>query len=235
MGKKKGGFWPWLVGALLDSHVYRAIASAAEFWGGPIGFAHKRCTQHLRWLGGIHAPESSSKQPPRDRVRTAAKHQPSRHDGLKPEFLAPDCQPPAGVGSLYRGRIQPRPVFDALRNTLGDDRLERLESRLALRCGSVRLVLENLVDDHNGAACLRTFEGLGGQHVHAIESAENLRICSAVTKSCERWLTFHHHQTANDCFDELKAQGFTIIATHLSEGSTMLDDIDFSKYPKVAW
>lgn len=143
---------------------------------------------------------------------------------------ADDAPPLYGPG----GRLPSSPLLECLRASLKPSRLERIESRLAQRCGSVRLVLENISDEHNAAACLRTFEGLGGQHVHVIETVDSLRPCAAVTKSCDRWLTLHRHKHVESCIDELRAQGFTIVATHLSDDSLSIDEIEWFKLDKVA-
>lgn len=150
--------------------------------------------------------------------------------------LAPAQMPPATAPPLYGegGRLPPSPVLEVLRASLKPSRLERIESRLAQRCSSVRLVLENIADEHNAAACLRTFEGLGGQHVHVVESVDSLRPCAAVTKSCDRWLSLHRHARVEACVDELRAQGFTIVATHLSDESLPLDAVDWAAHDKVA-
>ncbi|KAG8460420.1 hypothetical protein KFE25_011911 [Diacronema lutheri] len=150
--------------------------------------------------------------------------------------LAPARMPPPGAQPLYGegGRLERSPLLDVLRGSLKPSRLERIESRLAQRAGAVRLVLENIADEHNAAACLRTFEGLGGQHVHVIETVDSLRPCAAVTKSCDRWLTLHRHERVDDCINELRARGFTIVATHLSDDSHSIDEIDWSRFEKVA-
>lgn len=84
------------------------------------------------------------------------------------------------------------------------------------------------------SSCLRTFEGLGGQHVHIVESLELLRPSSAVTKSCDRWLTIHHHHSVVDCIDALKQDGFTVVATHLSDSAVPLDDLPMQTLGKIA-
>lgn len=70
--------------------------------------------------------------------------------------------------------------------------------------------------------------------MHTIESVDHLAPASAVTKNCDRWLTFHRHYRTDECFADLRAQGFTIISTHLSENAKSLDEIDFSRIDKIA-
>ncbi|KAJ1628042.1 Alpha/beta knot methyltransferase [Pavlovales sp. CCMP2436] len=201
---------------------------AATGYGAPLAATDAGAPFH----GPNAQPTSTLGRYARAKARKASS---TMHDISRPTVgLAPARMPPPGGPLFYGGLLAREPLIDALRESLKPSRLERIESRLAQRCSGVRLVLENIQDEHNAGACLRTFEGLGGQHVHVIETVDSLRPSQAVTKSCDRWLSLHHHPRVDSCFDELRSQGFTIIATHLSADSVPLDEIDFSKFDKVA-
>ncbi len=60
-------------------------------------------------------------------------------------------------------------VIDALSTLTSDERLERITTVLDQRITSLALGVEDLHHEHNGAACLRTAEGLG---IHKIFAAE---------------------------------------------------------------
>lgn len=92
------------------------------------------------------------------------------------------------------------------------DRAERVEQILDKRLRGVTVVLVRLHDAHNGAAVLRTAEGLGIQHVHAVESTEPLRFSPNITIGCEKWMTIHRHGEFDSCSSALRSDGYGLWA-----------------------
>ena len=72
-------------------------------------------------------------------------------------------------------------MVDTLRPILTDDRAERIEEVLDQRLTSVTVVLENPYDPHNGAAAIRSIEGLGLTSMHVIEGTGTFRNSPEVT------------------------------------------------------
>ena len=70
---------------------------------------------------------------------------------------------------LFGERYEPSALIEAFTPLLREERLQRMSEVLATRLTSVRLGLEDPHHEHNGAACMRTAEGLG---VHTIMTAE---------------------------------------------------------------
>ena len=61
--------------------------------------------------------------------------------------------------AFYGETVEPSSALDFLRSTVTESRLERIESRLTARCASTHLVIENLGNEGNVGACLRTYGG----------------------------------------------------------------------------
>lgn len=78
------------------------------------------------------------------------------------EFSA-TYQSPKGI------RYPAASVIEALLPLTSEERIERIRTVLDRRITSVALGVEDLHHEHNGAACLRTAEGLGLHHVYAAE------------------------------------------------------------------
>ena len=115
-------------------------------------------------------------------------------------------------------------VVDALGPfTLNQRRTQRLEETLSKRRGGIHLVLENVADPFNAAAALRTAEGLGVQHVHAIESVGAFHLPSlskatrgslgSVAMGASRWLSVNRYTSSRACFEELRRLGLHVIAS----------------------
>jgi len=105
------------------------------------------------------------------------------------------------------------------------ERMLRYLDVLKYRRDNIRVVFENVADPGNIDAVLRTAESLGLQHFHQIESLSPFQPSSY---EYARWLTVHRHPDAASCAAELKAAGFTIVATTLSPKAVDLRCVDLS-------
>ncbi len=112
-----------------------------------------------------------------------------------------------------------------IQQALRPERWAKLERVLHQRLGAVRLVVENLHHPHNLSAVLRTCEGLGVQHVHVVDSAENCRMSRRITLGAHKWLTVHRHGSFGACARELRQRGFRLYAAVLDPEAMPLEEI----------
>ena len=102
-------------------------------------------------------------------------------------------------------------------------RLRRAESVLARRTGRVLLVLEQPWNDDNVTAVLRTAESFGLQHVWTVSHPHGRRrVRRAVTKGSHDWLSLRTFESSEDLLDALRADGWTLWASDLSQGAQEL-------------
>jgi tRNA (guanosine-2'-O-)-methyltransferase len=110
------------------------------------------------------------------------------------------------------------------------ERLARIARVLNFRQPDLRVVLEEVANPHNANAVLRTCDAAGLLNVDVIGSAgDPLPINAAITTRADKWLTIHHHASAEECLTKLKAGGFAIAATHLGEAAIPYTQWDFTK------
>ena len=131
---------------------------------------------------------------------------------------------------------------------MNPERMATLSSVLASRAACAHLVLENLSDPHNAAACLRTADVLGVQHVHIVQShspfipveraaIENIReeavkgftgrgrvgaATSPAAMGSAKWLTLHTHPTIMHAYEHLQQRGVAIMASSLGDAAAPL-------------
>jgi tRNA (guanosine-2'-O-)-methyltransferase len=117
----------------------------------------------------------------------------------------------------------PDVVVAALEPLLSSERKARFEAVLDARLAGLALVLENLYDPHNGAAALRSLEGLGIASAHVIEAAGPFRAAPAVTIGCEKWIDLHRHADVASARAALEARGMTLCAAVPGAGATVED------------
>lgn len=116
---------------------------------------------------------------------------------------------------------------------ISDTRKKRFDEVIAQRTAHIRVVLENIYQDHNASAVLRSCESFGIQHVHFIENRNALRISDDVSMGSHKWLSIHrHNQKENNSVDalrQLKSMGYRIVATTPHKNDCTIDALPVDK------
>ena len=111
------------------------------------------------------------------------------------------------------------------------EREERFLSVLHKRQNDLTVVLENVFDPHNISAVMRTCDAVGIQEIFVLNTriARHKKWGSKSSSSAAKWLTVHQFENALDCFEAIRKNYSTILATHLASDSVDLYEIDFSQ------
>jgi tRNA (guanosine-2'-O-)-methyltransferase len=124
-------------------------------------------------------------------------------------------------------------IVELLESHITPARRQRIETVVASRTREVVLVLEDLVNEHNASAVLRSAEAFGFFELHAIESGEvPFLISSKISRGAHKWLDFRRHQGAEHAYAELKERGYAIWASDIHGAAIDVHEIDISR--KVA-
>ncbi|MFY0604388.1 MAG: RNA methyltransferase [Flavobacteriaceae bacterium] len=95
------------------------------------------------------------------------------------------------------------------------------------------VVLEDIYQQHNASAVVRSCDIFGIQNLHVIENKYVNKVSRHVAKGSQKWLTFerYNHDTDNTttCINSLRKKGYQIIATTPHNDSCVLQDFDISK------
>jgi tRNA (guanosine-2'-O-)-methyltransferase len=111
-------------------------------------------------------------------------------------------------------------------------RIARMRSVLARRQPDLTVVLENVHDPHNVSAILRSCDGVGVLRAHAVYTIEEPppgAFARQTSASAAKWVEVERHQSLGDCFERLRAEGFSILVTSIGPGSRSLYDCDLRK------
>jgi len=111
------------------------------------------------------------------------------------------------------------------------ERYNRLTSVLNKRQPNITVVLENVFDPHNVSAVMRTCDAIGIQDVYILNNRipPHKKWGYRSSSTAAEWLTIHQFTNVDDCFNELRKRYKKIFATHLSERSTMLYQMDLTE------
>ena len=135
-------------------------------------------------------------------------------------LLSTEAQPlPVGPPlSLERGGR----VTELLSPFVLPERLERLREVVGNRTRRLTLLLEEVHDAHNIAACIRTCEAFGLLELHLIPSADKpLKMSRLVASGADRWLTLHIHDDLDSAQRVIAEQGYRLAVTDPREGPNL--------------
>jgi tRNA (guanosine-2'-O-)-methyltransferase len=101
------------------------------------------------------------------------------------------------------------------------ERLERLRSVLTCRTRRLTLLLDQVHDAHNIAACARTCDAFGLQDLHVIpQTGKPLRLSKMVSTGAHRWITVHIHEDVTAARRALGARGYRVAVAEVEDGAS---------------
>ncbi|MCT4783095.1 MULTISPECIES: TrmH family RNA methyltransferase [Exiguobacterium] len=109
------------------------------------------------------------------------------------------------------------------------DRVKRMYDVLALRTNHITILTEGVDDPHNQSAVLRSADAFGVQTLHVVEGRAKFKPNSIIAKSADRWVDVVEHPSIEEAIDRLKADGYQVFATALSEEAIPLEEVDVTK------
>lgn len=110
-------------------------------------------------------------------------------------------------------------------------RLEKLTKVLEQRQPNLTIILENINDKHNLAACLRSCDAVGVSDVYILYHGEQpeRKLGRNAAASATKWLNIHRYYNVKKCFDVIRNKGMKIYTTALGEKSISLYDLDLTQ------
>lgn len=94
-----------------------------------------------------------------------------------------------------------------------ENKREKILAVLANRTRYITVVLEDLFQEHNASAALRSCDIFGIQDVHVVEAQYKFRPNTAIAMGSSKWVDVHSHTSITDSITALKQQGYRIVAT----------------------
>ena len=115
---------------------------------------------------------------------------------------------------------------------ISDNKKEMFDRIAAERTKHITLAIENVYQEHNASAVLRSCDCFGIQELHVIEKDNQYKVQRDIALGAGRWVDMYNYNrgehVTKDCIDKLKSQGYAIVATTPHTENT-IHDLDLSK------
>ena len=119
-----------------------------------------------------------------------------------------------------------------LSSFVSDERKKKFEYVLNNRTRHLTLVLEDIYQPHNASAVLRSCDCFGIQDIHIIENKNQYTVNQDIALGSSKWLTqIKYADQGNNtlaCINNLKKNGYKIIATSPHKNDCIIQDLDIS-------
>lgn len=119
--------------------------------------------------------------------------------------------------------------LEYLQSFLTESRVERFKEVLKNRTRHITIVAEDVYQLHNTSAVMRSCEVFGVQDLRVIEQKFGKRIDKEIALGAEKWVDIHRYNTVQNSIDDIRAQGYQIVATTPHVDAFHLEDFDITK------
>jgi len=120
-------------------------------------------------------------------------------------------------------------LLDELYKIITPNKIEMFERLVPLRTRYFTIVLENIFQEHNASAVLRTCESFGVQDLHVIEKDNKYKVQRDIARGAGRWVDMYNYSKGEhptmECITALKNKGYKIIATTPHEDDFTVDTL----------
>ncbi len=115
---------------------------------------------------------------------------------------------------------------------ISDNKKEMFDRIASERTKHITVAIENVYQEHNASAVLRSCDCFGLQEMHVIEKDNQYKVQRDIALGAGRWVDMYNYnqgtQVTKDCIDRLKSNGYSIVATTPHTENTIYD-LDLSK------
>jgi tRNA (guanosine-2'-O-)-methyltransferase len=109
------------------------------------------------------------------------------------------------------------------------ERFAKLRAVLDRRQPDLTVLCEDVHKSHNISAILRTCDAVGVAELHAVSPGGEFARHRMVSGGSRKWVRSRVHRDIGDAVRQLHAEGFQVVAAHLSENATDYRGWDFTR------
>lgn len=117
-------------------------------------------------------------------------------------------------------------LFKYLQSYLTEHRRELFKEIASQRTRHFTVITEDIYQLHNTSAVMRSCEIFGIQDLHVVEEKFGKRVDREIALGAQKWVDIHRHNSTLSCFEQLKSQGYRLVATTPSQDANTLSELD---------
>ncbi len=130
-------------------------------------------------------------------------------------------------------------LLDYLKDFAPEGKLALFDKLINERTRHLTVVLEDIFQSQNASAVLRSCDCFGIQDVHIIENRYKYTVNPDVSLGSSKWLNLKKYNTKEnntiDCFKQLKAKGYKVIATSPHKDDFSLYDMPINEKTAIVF
>ena len=120
-------------------------------------------------------------------------------------------------------------VLEEFYSIVSESKQEMYDRIAAQRTNYLTVVLENIHQEHNASAVLRSCDCFGIQNLHVIEKDNRYKVQRDIALGAGRWVDVLNYDEGDsptkDCLLKLKAKGYKIVATTPHEKDITIQEL----------
>ena len=116
-----------------------------------------------------------------------------------------------------------------------EERINKFKKATARRQNNLTVILENVHDEHNLGAVLRSCDSVGIKEVFVLytdpvlQEREHVRLSQRTSSGARRWVDVHLYADPHACFKHVRKNYDKIYSTHLEEDPTSLYELNLTE------
>ena len=134
--------------------------------------------------------------------------------------------------TLFFSRKMEEKILAEFYDIISENKKEMFDRIASERTKHITVAIENVYQEHNASAVLRSCDCFGLQEMHVIEKNNQYKVQRDIALGAGRWVDLFNYNQGNqvtkDCIDRLKGKGYTIVATTPHTENTIYD-LDLSQ------
>ena len=116
-----------------------------------------------------------------------------------------------------------------LESFLTEERKGRFIEILGSRTKYLTIAAEDVFQLHNASAIVRSCDVFGIQDVHLIEGRFGNRLDKNIAMGAQQWVDINTHPDVSTCIENLRSEGYRIVATIPGSGAKSLDEFTITQ------
>lgn len=125
-----------------------------------------------------------------------------------------------------------REIIEMLEEYVTPNKIRVIEEVLAQRTRHLTVVLEDIYQDQNASAVIRTCDCFGIQDLYVTQDLHDYNINPNVVRGASKWVTLHKYErepeSINKCYADLKNKGYRIVGTTPDPNSASIHELDMT-------